>query len=284
MPILDNVLPPIEETKPRSVLREKKTEFTKIQGNIIPACISTRCRAHLLRISKVPCLKNIFSRLALTERVDICRGLVGETRSKLSQLRITLRTIQEKSAVQLPPKIPGVKVEVKHRSSALHKGNKHKHEHRAGRPDEAGVVGRRLGLDRKSRPKSFGQYSGDLVRNGVVMVPNTMIIDIDAPDFPEEDKIAIQECVRSFNANPYTGIAQIKEEEIVEILEDDEVMPFNEEYDVSLAQFLVGEVHDRLFVLLQVRDCAHLLPRLSRLVHTATGIPGFNRAKLGMCA
>jgi len=218
MPILDNVLPPIEETKPRSVLREKKTEFTKIQ-----------------------------------ERVDICRGLVGETRSKLSQLRITLRTIQEKSAVQLPPKIPGVKVEVKHRSSALHKGNKHKHEHRAGRPGEAGVVGRRLGLDRKSRPKSFGQYSGDLVRNGVVMVPNTMIIDIDAPDFPEEDKIAIQECVRSFNANPYTGIAQIKEEEIVEILEDDEVMPFNEEYDVSLAQFLVG-------------------------------IPGFNRAKLGMCA
>ena len=73
------------------------------------------------------------------------------------------------------------------------------------------------------------------------MVPDSMMINIYDPKFPEDDRLVINDLVRTFNLNPNEGIQQIKDEEIVEILEDDEYMPYNRIYDVSLAQFLVGK-------------------------------------------
>ena len=172
----------------------------------------------------------------------MCEEHIGKTRNKLEDLMSTLKEIQAKSVVQLPPRENEGKGRrrTSRRTSTLRRGGMHEHEHHHHRLMVSGGSRRRS----KSfvRPQSFGHFSSELVRNGVVMIPEAMQIDIYSENMAEGDLYLIQDLVKVFNCNVNTGIEEMMDYDIVDVLKKYGFLPKDADDYMNLAAFMIGTV------------------------------------------
>lgn len=172
----------------------------------------------------------------------MCEEHIGKTRNKLEDLMSTLKEIQAKSVVQLPPREKEGKGKRRpsRRRTTLRREGMHEHEHHQHRLMVPG--GSRRRASSFARPQSFGQFSSELVRNGVVMIPEAMQIDIYSESMPEGDLYFIQDLVKVFNCNINTGIEEMIDYDVVDALKKYGFLPKDADDYMNLAAFMIGTV------------------------------------------